>query len=462
MSGTDLQQDRGALVAELQARAEALRDAAIGAGAQQAEVYAVRAEGVGVEFEQGDLKLTQVEDGTSLGVRVFKDGRLGFASTNQGSPEALAQTARDALALCALNPPDDANRLPETRPEAPALDLIDGTLDAYGVDEVVELGAELLRKSRRGDDRLSVDKASVDLTRASHCVVNSEGVARTESDVILGTSVFGMAVDGDDVGGFHYTGDNLRTANGVHESIAASADEFADVALGNLGAGTGESYKGPVLFSPDAVLSLFVSPVVSAAGAVAVQRGRSALAGKLERAIASPAITIVDDPFDLALVGASTFDREGQPVARFPIVEEGVLRGFLYNGYAAAVEGRASTGHAVGSARSVPGLGPHALSVAPGDGGSRDDLTASLGKGLYVMRFSGTVDPASGDFSGVAKSARWIEGGRVVRSLREVLISGNAFELLGRVVALSSEAERLHGSARVPAAIVDGVSVTAG
>ena len=85
-----------------------------------------------------------------------------------------------------------------------------------------------------------------------------------------------------------------------------------------------------------------------------------------------------------------------------------------------------------------------------------------LGRGLYVQRFSGTVDPASGDFSGVAKSARWIEGGEVAFPVKETLIGGNVFDLLKRVLALSSRAERCSGEARAPYALLDAVAVTAG
>jgi len=102
------------------------------------------------------------------------------------------------------------------------------------------------------------------------------------------------------------------------------------------------------------------------------------------------------------------------------------------------------------------------IACAPGRGGTREDLLRTLGRGLLVQRFSGSVDPASGDFSGVAKSSRWVEGGAVVRPLRETLLSGNAFQLLASVVALSSASERVDGSARAPWALVDGLNVTAG
>ena len=190
--------------------------------------------------------------------------------------------------------------------------------------------------------------------------------------------------------------------------------------------------------------------------------GRSALADKVGRAIAHGMLDVRDDPTDAGLAGAGAFDREGQPTAAFQLVAEGRLAGYLYNGYAASVDGRESTGHAVGGSRSVPGLGAHALVVAPGSGGDADALRRELGRGLVIQRFSGTVDPTSGDFSGVAKSARWVEGGVEVRPVGETLIAGNAFELLGRLIALSSESPLLDGEARIPWALIDGVSVTAG
>ena len=105
-----------------------------------------------------------------------------------------------------------------------------------------------------------------------------------------------------------------------------------------------------------------------------------------------------------------------------------------------------------GGARGVPGLGFHALVIGPEDGegaGDRGALLAALGTGLYIQRFSGSVDAASGDFSGTAKSARWVEGGEVQHAVQEVMISGNAFELLARGLTVSDELERLGGSSRI-------------
>ena len=459
MSGTSLKPrsfDPTVEEARLLERAGELLGLARAAGADQAEVCAVRAESVGVRFEQGDLKLTTVDEGTTLGLRVLRGKSQGFASTNQSDADSLRTIAADANSLAAISPPDDANVFPSPPPVETA-----GVAE-LPIGEIVECARELVSRTLAVDPRISIDKARLDVQRTSMVVRSSLGVRASESDAVIGLSLFGMAVDGDDVGGFDYWGDTVRDLGRLDEHVEETVQRFARAVLGNLDAGAAETYHGPVLFSPAAFLDIFISPLVSAASAVAVQRGRSALAGKLGESVAHASLTITDDPFDRRLAGAASFDREGVPTRRFPLLEAGVLTGLLYNGYAAAVEGRESTGHATGGARSVPGLGCHALSVAPGHGGDPDELRRLLDRGLLVQRFSGSVDPASGDFSGVAKSARWVEGGEEQRPVRETLFSGNAFELLGRLLALSSTSEVVMGSAIAPWALIDDVSVTAG
>ncbi|MFT5051736.1 MAG: PmbA protein [Chlamydiales bacterium] len=448
--------------ATLEERCAHLVERATAQGADEAEVYGTWSESISVRFEKGDLKLTQVDESGSVGLRVFKDKKLGFSSTNQTGEDSLAAVARDALTLASFSIPDDANVLPGARPVPAAATLVTPAAASFSVEQTVEAAREMFARATAVDPRVAIDTADLSISRVVHGVVSSRGVRASESDAMLSCSLFGMAVDGDDVGGFDYWGDFARDPanwDAVRDAVVA---KFTDAVLGNLDAQRAETYTGAVLFAPQALVPVLISPLLSASSAIAVQRGRSALAEKVGKEIASPSLSIVDDPTDRSLAGATSFDREGTPVSRFNVLEKGVLQSYLYNGYAAQVEGRESTGHARGGARSVPGLGAHSLIVSGGDGGDQDALLARLGRGLFVQRFSGSVDPASGDFSGVAKSARWVENGKVVRSLRETLIAGNAFELLRSIDALSTDTLSLGGSMRAPWAIVDGLSVTAG
>lgn len=443
-------------------QAGALVQEALAAGAGQAEVVSQGSQTVAVRFEGQELKLTSVDSGSTLGLRVFDDHRMGFASTNQVGPEASQRIAADAIGLARCSPRDEANLLPAHRPVTRKILACDDQLGALRVEDVVERARDLVARTLAVDARLRLDSSEVTLSRGAGAVHSSAGVTASASCTSLSLSLFGMAVDGEDVGGFDYWGGHALDLEAFEILAADSIARFSGAALGNLGARASESYVGPVLFSPSAFMDVFVQPLVAAASAIAVQRGRSSLAGKLGEAIAAAGFSLTDDPTERRLMGLCAFDREGTPTQPFPIVDKGVLQGYLYNGYAAAVDGVDSTAHARGGARSVPGLGAHGLCVAAGQGGDPQDMLRHLGRGLLVGRFSGSVDPASGDFSGVAKSGRWVEGGEIVHAVRETLFGGNLFDLLPRIQQFSSHSEGVMGSALAPWALVDGLSVTAG
>ncbi|MEM6675188.1 MAG: TldD/PmbA family protein [Planctomycetota bacterium] len=448
-------------------RARELLDLALRAGAGEAEVCAHSRKSLGAKVEKGDLGQVTADEGSTLGLRVVLDGRLGFASTNQAHREALESAARDAVAIARLSPADEANVLPEPAAVDDGARIgarVDPSLAGMAIEDVVDRARELAGRTASSDERISVDQASFSVVAGESMIVSSKGVDQRDRDAALTMSLMALATDGDETGGMDYRGTVVRDASEVEGELHRIADEVASNCVGNLGATSGSSYSGPVLFAPSAFSSALLSPLLGSVSAIAVQRGRSALANRLGEVVA-PGLSVVDDPTDLHAAGACAFDREGLPARRFPIVEGGTLRSFLHNAYSAAVDGVQSTGHARGGARGVPGLGAHAIVVSASDPDAPEDLDAllaQLGEGLYIQRFSGTVDAASGDFSGTAKSARWVEGGRIVRPVQEVMLSGNAFELFTRGAVLSRTQERLGGSSLVAWSLVDGVSVTAG
>ncbi|QDV07279.1 peptidase PmbA [Planctomycetes bacterium Poly30] len=468
MSASSETQVSTASVAEdLEKRASELLQMAHEAGATGAEVYGYGGTSLSAKVEKGDLGQVQADEGSTLGLRVLIDGRLGFASTNQMRPEALRAAAVDAVAIAKLSPPDEANVLPEPDEVDDSHRMrhhLDPALAGIDVAQVVARAQALSQTAVDHDARVSVDQASFSVVSGASVVVSSRGIRQSDEDAALTMSLMGLAVDGAETGGFDYRGAVVRNSSQVEAELQRIAREVARACIGNLGATAGKTYKGPVAFAPAAFASSFLSPLLGSISAIAVQRGRSALADKIGEKIA-PGLTLIDDPTDPKVAGARAFDREGLPARKIHLVDDGVLRTFIHNTYSAAVGKTKSTGHAQGGPRSVPGLGCHAIRIESSlaDGlADEAEMLAALGTGLYIQRFSGSVDAASGDFSGTAKSARWVENGVVVRSVNEVMLSGNAFKLLNGSTQLTRATERVGGSSQIPWALVDGVSVTAG
>jgi len=146
------------------------------------------------------------------------------------------------------------------------------------------------------------------------------------------------------------------------------------------------------------------------------------------------------------------------PHSPLVLIERGQLVSLIQNAYSSAALGVANTSHAAGGAGSSPMIGPTNLAWAPG-AAALEELVADTSRGLLLGRFSGNVDPVSGDFSGVAKAAHLLRGGRRASAVTGTLVAGNVFDALRAVVDVSSETRQIFGFS-LPFVRVDGVSVT--
>ena len=102
--------------------------------------------------------------------------------------------------------------------------------------------------------------------------------------------------------------------------------------------------------------------------AEAVQKNISKLKGKLNEPIASSIVTLVDDPFLKDGLANSSFDDEGVPTSYKEIIQDGILKTYLYNLKTAYKDGVSSTGNGVkGSYKGTVGISSFNLYIKPSD-----------------------------------------------------------------------------------------------
>src|SRR5581483_4902172 len=110
---------------------------------------------------------------------------------------------------------------------------------------------------------------------------------------------------------------------------------------------------------------------------------RSFFAGRIGERAFAPKVTLVDEPLDAGGLPRS-FDYEGTPKRRVPLVEDGVLRGVAWDRATAARAGVESTGHALPAGERSFGAVPTAVRLAPGEAESVDELAELVGDGVYI------------------------------------------------------------------------------
>jgi PmbA protein len=428
-------------------------------GADAVEAWAEYGKRVAVNVEHNDLKGAEADEHSAVGLRVLKGGALGFAYVNRLDAGSLSEALDDALSIAGSVPADADNGLGEPAPLTDVEGLWDDRVATMGVDDAVSKALGLVRSARAVDERVSIDSGSFSVSSGHEAIATSSGIAAHQSDAAVIYSLFGMAVDGEDVGSFDYDYRGHRSLDDV--DVDALGARFGEKVMALLRPGDARAYRGKVLFTAEAFEEVFISPILSAIDGDNVLKGRSRLKEKLGQKIAGADFTLVDDGSRPGALYSSPFDREGLPRVRTPLVEEGVLRTFLYDVKTARRAGTRPTGHAAGSARSLPSIGTTNVRLDAGTE-SEQALMEALGDGgLMLSRFSGNVDAVSGDFSGVAKGAFWCGGGEKKHPVKETLIAGNAFDLLEKIVA---RGDQLHDTIGYegPWVVVDGVDVTSG
>jgi PmbA protein len=189
----------------------------------------------------------------------------------------------------------------------------------------------------------------------------------------------------------------------------------------------------------------------------AVLKGRSPFADRLGEPIGAPLVTLVEDPTDPVSPGATPIDGEGMATRRVPLLDGGVLQGFVHNSYTARRLGATTTGSAVRGFKSTPSVGCRAVSLVPGSG-DVGTLAKEVGDGVLVTAVIGLhsgVNPVSGDFSTGAEGRR-IRGGELAEPINEFTVGSTLQRMLQEVVAIGDDLRWFGGrAAGVTLAIAD-------
>lgn len=405
-------------------------------GAEDAEVYISSGTEFTVQVFNAEIESLVSAESRGVGLRTFREHRIGFSYTSDFQPGSLDHLVDEALENGRYNAADEANVLPAPQPIEPLDGLVSPALETTDPQRKIDFALEMERRATSLDARVRrVSKAIYSDGRGEVAIANTRGAheryARTVAYGVLDTIA---EADSEMQSGFAFTHgrdlDELDLSGVVREAVENAA--------GLLGARAVPTASVPVVFHPHAA-AMILGILSSSFSADAVIKRRSLLAGKLGEKVASDLIEITDDPRLPEGLASRPFDGEGVASRRNSLIAGGVLQSYLQNTYTAIRTGSQSTGSAVRSYKSVPEVGVSNLVLTPGRI-SRDGLLSRVDNGLHVSQLSGlnTVNPVSGEFS-LGLTGHWIERGQLTRPVKELTVAGNVIALLKKVVAIADD-----------------------
>ena len=434
-----------------------LLTAAKRAGADTADVLAVRGVSVSVDVREGALEQAERSEGLDIGLRVLVGQKQACVSASDTSAATFQMMAERAVAMAREAPDDpwvglaDAPDLAHSF-DIDALELADPAAEpapALLQDDAMEAEA-----AATGTGLISqVQSASAGYGRSDVWLQASNGFSggyasttRSTSCVAIAGTGAGMERDYDaDMRIFQ---SDLRTPREIGRIAAERAAE-------RLNARKPATGTYPVVFDERIAASL-VGHVLGAVNGSSVARGASWLQDARGELILPETLSLTEDPHLPRRGGTRPFDAEGLPTRPRKIVEDGVLIGWTLDLGTARQLGMRSTANAARSTSGPPSPSTWNVALTQGDQ-SKADLLRDMGTGLLVTSMIGsTINPTTGDYSRGA-AGFWIENGEVQYAVNECTIAGNLRDMMRRIIPANDA--RTHLSRVVPSLLIEGMTL---
>ncbi len=444
-------------MSESELTAIADRIVAQAASGEQIEAYVSRGGETSIRIYEGEVEHFVSAQSESVGIRVIRDGRTGYAYAGTLDEKVLHEVLAEARDNVQFGTPDEFAGLAE--PDGVPVvkqELWSDELAAYPTEKKIELAKELERLTLAADTRVRCDDSNYDDGHGETAFATTSGVRAYGRENGCYVSVGTLADDGDET----QTGFGFSVGRSPHEfDLSRAAREAADRATRLLGATKPKSRRTTVVLDPY-VTAQFLRVLSGSFSGENVQKGRSFFADRMGEAVANPLITLIDDPTNPLAYSATELDGEGLAARRNVLIENGVLKMFLHSSYSARRGKTKSTGNAVRTG-GTPGVGCLAMQLAPGTA-TQDELVKAVDDGVLIQMVQGLhsgVNPVSGDFS-TGASGLLIDKGQVGAPVREFTIASTLQKMLLDIAAVGGDVEWLPMSATGVSLVIRDVTVS--
>jgi len=429
--------------------AERLVSAATAAGADACDAAVGTGSSLTARARDGEIEDVTRSSSRGAGVRVVKDGKLGFATAAAApsTDDEVRALAESAVALARVSTTSPHNVvLPATAPTGDALKALvaslalfdDETADA-GADWATRLAIEGERVARAHQGIAGVRDAGASARRGTFALATSTGFVGGYGGTSANVWVSALIDDGPkkQVDGWWSAARRIADL----DTMESVAHEAARRTLARKGARKIPSGRMPVVFDPSMARTFF-GAVLAALNGDAVARKASFLAGHVGEHVLVEGISLVDDPHLSRALGSHPFDGEAQKVDRATLIDEGgVLRSYLLDARSAARLGQKTTGHASRGAMGTPHPSSSNVTVVGGSG-SFESIVRETERGIVVTHLLGhSPDLITGEYSRGA-AGFLVERGEIVSPVEEITIAGDMREMMRGLDRVGADLDR--------------------
>lgn len=394
------------------------------------------------EVEDGLFKHGQSDGGYGAGLRVVKGEQIGFASTNDLNLNSLlfhAKAAKSFIGRESLEPPKKFSYQPPLHLYTPLspdyhwsaeekknfllkLDAYTRSLDSRISQVSISLSSSFKKVFiYRDDGKLAWDRRPM-LSLHVSVILIEQGTPFTGSSGGGGRYIFDEWKDLQDPQ--HYAREAVRLAQLTIEAQPAPAGTMPVI----LGAGW-----------PGVLIHEAVGHGIEADFN---RKKTSIYSDAIGTQVASSLCTIIDDGTIPHARGSIGIDDEGEIPTRAVVIENGILKGYLYDRQNAFLMNQHSTGHGRReSSAEMPMPRMTNTFLAPGSS-HLEEMLASIKDGIYAVNFGGgSVDITSGQFVFSANEAYRVKNGKILYPVKGATLTGIGPQVLKKISMIGCDLE---------------------
>ena len=403
-------------------------------GADFADAFFELASSSRMVFENGELSGSQMDSRRGAGLRVVRDGKVDFASTEALDLSSLLDTANGVARGTATPLPWQA-RLATSR------DLYPVTTPWSSVAQADKLRVLQLieARARAADPAVESVRMRWEDTEQTVMIATLEGRLLTDVRPLTRLSLVVTAVKGD----ARQTGFSSIAARAgldwyTEERVTALVQEAVDRTLVQFEARRAPTGNMPVILAAGTGGVLLHEGIGHCLEADLVEA--SSLAGKMGSKVAESFVTIVDDAHLSRESGALNIDDEGVETGRNVLVENGLLNSCVQDQISAQANGVAKTGSGRRESFRHQPMPRMTCTFMPDGPHTRDEIIASVKDGVICETFSGgRAELGPGGFRFEVKNGWLVEDGRITAPTKDFFITGNGPDMLRRITMVAND-----------------------
>ena len=393
------------------------------------EIFIANSETINVESKNDILSFAKQEIEKGVGIRIIKDNKIGFAYTTD--LDKIYETAQKALDNAKLNKLDENYEFAHVEKVTDVKGTYDARYDDLSLDECCKFLENIIERTK--DNDCNVTSAGFSASKGEELIINSNGVSIYDKGTGFsgGLSVY-IKKDGQYAASYDYN--SSRHLDLEYEKLT---DDACKLVHDSLNPKTIETKNCDVILDYYAASGL-LSTFIQGFNSENVLRGRSILHDKINTEITDSNLTIIDNPLLENAMGTSKCDGEGTASKKTTLVEDGVLKSFLYDISTANKSGCESTSNGYrASYLTTPDVSPSNLELKFKNSIGLDEIDS----GIITTNVLGahTANPISGDFSVELSNAFTVENGEITDGVKKAMISGNIYELMKKCESIESE-----------------------